>query len=109
MPMTKEIAHLRIAREINALEDVLNEAQAHAARLAGTISTARNDCDIDRSLLLAELARLNRVQQHLTSASVNAVRVHGGLVKVGRTVGIADEDCPKTTGVSAPQLANMTA
>ncbi len=99
MTMTKEIARVRIARELADLESTIIDASARAANLAATMAMARRECDVHHGLGLSEVMRVNLIQQNLTTASANTARVHDGLRKVSRTVMLPDEECPALTGI----------
>ena len=98
MSMTKEVARLRIARDLQELEDKLIAAQAAAASLAASCAHAR--CEVGAGLTLGfePLLRLGRVQEALLKAGGETARVHSGLLEVAREVMMPDEHCPPPAG-----------
>ena len=101
MTMTVPVAQMRIARDISAAEQALDEALIRHSSLFTTMVSARRETGSDPFTGHEALLRLAKAQQALLEAGGNLARVHGSLLDVQREMGIAD-DCPpeeRPTGV----------
>jgi hypothetical protein len=101
MSMTVPVAQMRIARDISAAEQALDEALIRHSSLFTTMVSARRETGSDPFTGHEALLRLAKAQQALLEAGGNLARVHGSLLDVQREMGIAD-DCPpeeRPTGV----------
>ena len=93
MPMTVEVAQLRIARDIRQAEDALNDALLKHSSLFTSMVSARRETDAGPFAGHEALLRLVKTQQALLDAGGNLARVHGSLLDVQRELGVGDE-CP---------------
>lgn len=103
MSMTVPVAQLRIARDINAAEQSLDEALIRHSSLFTTMVSARRETGSDPFTGQEALLRLAKAQQALLEAGGNLARVHGSLLDVQKEVGAGDEcppDTPRTTGIA---------
>lgn len=91
--MELEVAQLRIARDVQAAEDALNDAMIAQSSLFSGLLVARRETGADPFLGHEQLLRLAKVQQALLTSSGDLSRVHGGLLKVQETVG-GPRECP---------------
>lgn len=101
--LTKEIAAIRIARELQDAERSVDQALSKIATLASSMATARAETGLRPAAGQSAFMRLGQTQRSLISASIGLTRVHGDLLKVNEEVrAMSDEDgaCPgQTTGV----------
>jgi hypothetical protein len=93
MSMTVPVAQMRIARDISAAEQALDEALIRHSSLFTTMVSARRETGSGPFTGHEALLRLAKAQQALLEAGGNLARVHGSLLDVQREMGIAD-DCP---------------
>lgn len=95
MTMTRTIAAARLAREIPAAEQAIDEALAATSAVLQTMLAARVGGDVPAHTGQVALAKLIQSQQALVSASSDFMRVHRELAAVGREMMAADYgDCP---------------
>ena len=93
MSMTVPVAQLRIARDINAAEQALDEALIKHSSLFTTMVSARRETGSAPFTGHEALLRLTKAQAALLEAGGNLARVHGSLLDVQREMDIGDE-CP---------------
>jgi hypothetical protein len=93
MSMTVPVAQMRIARDINAAEQALDEALIRHSSLFTTMVSARRATGSSPFTGHEALLRLAKAQQALLEAGGNLARVHGSLLDVQKEVCGADE-CP---------------
>lgn len=94
MTMTKAVASVRIAREMQDAEQALNEALLKQSSLFTSMLMARRDTPADPFIGQDALLRLSRSQQSMLSAGGDLARVHGRLLEISREVGAVLEECP---------------
>lgn len=99
MTMSKTVAQMRIARELQDAELSINEALLKQAQLFSTMVAARQETGVSPALGQDALLRLTKYQQSLLSAGGELARVHGRLLEIGKDLDVVrmDEDCPGTT------------
>ena len=105
--MTKEIAAIRIARELQDAERSVDQALSKIATLASSMASARVETGLRPVAGQSAIMRLGETQRSLISASTGLLRVHGDLLKVNFEVqAIADEngDCP---GMKKTPMRNL--
>jgi hypothetical protein len=112
MPMTAQVAQLRIARDISEAEKALDEALLRHSSLFTTMVSARRETDSEPFTGHEALLRLAKSQQALLEAGGNLARVHGSLLEVQKEMGIGDE-CPpnvprRPTGIDEGQVAGRS-
>ena len=96
MSMTVPVAQMRIARDISAAEEALDEALIRHSSLFTTMVSARRETGSDPFTGHEALLRLAKAQQALLEAGGNLARVHGSLLDVQKELCGAD-DCPPNT------------
>lgn len=95
MTMTLSVSSMRIARDLRAAENALDEALLRSSALFVTLLTARQQTETVGAFTGHDLLqRLVKSQQTLLSAGSDLARVHGGLSEIGREMGAAIHDCP---------------
>lgn len=106
--MDRNIATMRIARDLSELEGSLNKAMACASALTHSIAVGRQIDGIAFSSGQESMVRLAAVQQLLTKSATETVRVHRDLRRTHEQItAIPDSngDCPPLsvpmTGVKA--------
>jgi len=85
---------MRIARDINAAEQALDEALIKHSSLFTTMVSARRETGSAPFTGHEALLRLAKAQQALLEAGGNRARVHGSLLDVQKEVCGADECAP---------------
>ena len=99
MAMNKEVAQVRLTREVRDAETALNEALLRQSQLMSTMLAARRDTGTGAFTGQDALMRLTRSQQALVSAGSDLARVHGRLAEIGHEVGALDDIfCPPEHG-----------
>lgn len=91
--MDKNVAQMRIAREMREAEKALDDALVRQSSLLTAMVTARRETGVAPFTGQGALMRLVRSQQTLLSASGDIARVHGELLKVQESVTGFDK-CP---------------
>ncbi len=92
MKMTNSLASVRIARELKNAEAKADEAILAAASLMRTLVEARAASDVVGHTGQEALIRLARAQTALIDGSTDIFRVHDHMSKIGREMGIMDEE-----------------
>jgi len=93
MSMNVPVAQMRIARDINAAEQALDEALLRHSSLFTTMVSARRETGSAPFTGHEALLRLAKAQQALLEAGGNLARVHGSLLDVQKELCGIDE-CP---------------
>lgn len=104
MTMTYPIATLRISSRLSAAEVALDEALLKQSELMSTLLVARLETGVAPFTGQEQLIRLVKAQQAITSSSNDLARVHGGMLKIGREIGLID-DCPEPGEIKTGTLA----
>lgn len=94
MTMTKAVAGVRIAREMQDAEQALNEALLKQSSLFTSMLMARRDTPVDSFIGQDALLRLSRSQQSMLSAGGDLARVHGRLLEINHEVQAGLDECP---------------
>lgn len=94
MTMTTSVAAMRITSSLREAETALDQAMLKQAELMATMIKARLDADAEPFTGQAEIMRLLKAQQAITSSSNDLARVHGGMLEIGREKAVID-DCPE--------------
>jgi hypothetical protein len=94
MTMSPEIAQIRISNVLRDAETALDQALLTQSRLLTEMITARLETGQPAVLGQAEIMRLIKAQQALTTSGNDLARVHGGLLEIGREKAMI-EDCPE--------------
>lgn len=94
MTMTPSIATMRISSSLRDAEAALDDALLKQAELMTTLVAARMEADAAPFTGQEQLMRLVKAQQALTASANDLARVHGGMLEVGREMGVID-DCPE--------------
>ncbi len=96
MPMTDDVAALRIQRDLHAAENLIDQAMAAVASLAATLLEARVETATPSSTGHETLLRLTKAQSSLVSTRGDLLRVHGELIDIAQIKMMPDihPDCP---------------
>ncbi|TIX50450.1 hypothetical protein [Alteraurantiacibacter aquimixticola] len=94
MTMTKKVATMRITDELREAEVAIDEALLRQSALLTELVRARMATEERNWVGQAEIMRLIKAQQAVTSSANDLARVHGGLLKIGQEKGLI-EDCPE--------------
>lgn len=108
MPMSNNVAHLRISRELREAELAVDEALLKQSALLSTLIKARQDTGAGPFTGHDALLRLSRSQLTLLSASGHLARVHSSLLKIQQDV-LGYEGCPKNMPMRTGQLEQEAA
>lgn len=98
--MDRNVAALRIAREVKGLETALNAALASVSSLTNSIAVGRQIDGIGFAQGQEALVRLAAVQQLLTKSATETVRVHRDLRRTHEEITSMPDsngDCPELT------------
>ena len=98
MTMTKEIATLRITRDLRDAEAALDELLLKQTALFSTMIIARRETGSSPFVGQEALLRLTKSQQTALTAGGELARVHSRLLSVGRDEKMID-DCPPNTPI----------
>ena len=93
MPMSNNVARLRISRELREAELAVDEALLKQSALLSTLIKARQDTGVDPFTGHDALLRLSKSQLTLLSAGGELARVHSSLLRVQKEH-MAYEACP---------------
>ena len=93
MSMSRDVAQMRIARELREAEHALDDALLKQSSLLSSIVSARRETGVDPFTAQDALMRLAKSQQTLLTAGGDLARAHGGLLSVAVEHGIL-HDCP---------------
>lgn len=94
MTITKAVAGVRIAREMQDAEQALNDALLKQSSLFTSMLMARRDTQVDQFIGQDALLRLSRSQQSMLSAGGDLARVHSRLLDINREVRAVLDECP---------------
>lgn len=94
MPMSNNVAQLRISRKLREAERAVDEALLKQNALLSTLIEARRDTGADPFTGHEALLRLTKSQQTLLSAGSELARVHSSLLKIQHDV-LGYEACPR--------------
>ena len=94
MPMSNNVAQLRISRELREAELAVDDALLKQSALLSTLIRARQDTGASPSTGHAALLRLSKAQLTLLSAGGELARVHSSLLKIQQDV-LGYEECPR--------------
>ena len=94
MTMSKEIAQLRITRDLRDAEFAADDLLLKQATLFSSLITARRETGVDPFVGHEALMRLAKSQETALSASGELARVHQKLLDIGREEKMYDE-CPE--------------
>ena len=108
MPMSNNIAQLRISRELREAELAVDEALLKQSALLSTLIKARQDTGADPFTGHDALLRLSKSQLTLLSAGGELARVHSCLSKIQMDV-LGYEGCPKNLPMYRGQLDDKAA
>ncbi|MBL8656679.1 MAG: hypothetical protein JNJ92_04875 [Altererythrobacter sp.] len=106
--MDRNLAAVRIKRELSELETAINQTMACAAALTRSIAVGRQIDGVGFGRAQESLVRLAAVQQLLTKSATETVRVHRDLRRTHEEITSMPDsngDCPELgvplTGVRA--------
>ena len=94
MPMSYNVAQLRISRELREAELAVDEALLRQSALLSTLIKARQGTGVDPFTGHDALLRLSKSQATLLSAGGELARVHASLLKIQQDV-LGYEACPE--------------
>jgi hypothetical protein len=94
MPMSNNVAQLRISRELRQAELAVDEALLRQSALLTTLIKARQDTGAGPFTGHDALLRLSKSQLSLLSAGGDLARVHSSLLKIQQDV-LGYEGCPE--------------
>lgn len=92
MQMTTSVATARIARDLKNAEAKADEALLAASALMKTLVEARTATGVVPHTGQEALIRLARAQVSLIEGSTDIFRVHDHMSRIGREMGIMDEE-----------------
>ena len=92
---TKEVAALRISRQIHALEDNLDLLLASAGSLMSEMTQFRVDADMDAIVGQKAITRVAELQRSLVEARMKAIGAHSDLKKIVETKADFPFTCPE--------------
>lgn len=93
MTMSKSVARMRIARELQSAESALNDALLKQSSLFTTMVAARRDTEVEPFTGQDALLRLARSQQSLLSAGGDLARIHGKMLDISEKI-VGFDECP---------------
>lgn len=105
MPMSTNVAQMRISRELREAELAVDEALLKQSALLSSMIIARQETGVGPSTGHAALLRLSKAQHTLLSASGELARVHSSLLRVQQDV-LGYEGCPKNIPMRTAHLVN---
>ena len=108
MPMSNNVAQLRISRELREAELAVDEALLKQSALLSTLIRARQDTGVGAFTGHDALLRLSKSQHTLLSAGGELARVHSSLLRIQQDV-LGYEGCPKNLPMSTGQLDDEAA
>ena len=94
MVLNKQLAQVRISRQMVDAETALNDALIKQAMLFTTLVAARNETEVGQFTGQDALMRLTKSQQSLLAAGNDLARVHGRLLDIAMETGQVVDDCP---------------
>jgi len=108
MPMSNNVAQLRISRELREAELAVDEALLKQSALLSTLIKARQDTGAAPFTGHDALLRLSKSQATLLSASGELARVHSSLLKIQQDV-LGYEACPENEPMGAARFDEKAA
>ena len=108
MPMSNQVAHMRIARELREAECAVDEAVLRQSSLLSTLIRARQETGAAPFTGHDALLRLSKSQATLLSAGGDLARVHSSLLKIQRDV-LGYEECPENAPMRTSHLDDQAA
>lgn len=103
MPLSIQVAAIRLSREVPETEKCLDEALAASSAIMQTLLAARSGPDVPAHAGQKALAHLLRVQRALVEANNAFVRVHQELAREAQVYMAPDEPtCPPKRATLAP-------
>lgn len=93
MPMSNNVAQMRISRELRDAELAIDDALLKNSTLVATLIRARQDTGADPFIGQGALMRLSKSQLTLLSAGGELARAHSSLLKIQQDV-LGYESCP---------------
>ena len=108
MPMSNNVAQLRISRELREAELAVDEALLKQSALLSTLIKARQDTGASPFTGHEALLRLSKSQQTLLSAGGELARVHSSLLRIQQDV-LGYEGCPKNVPMRTGHLEDQAA
>lgn len=103
--MNKNVAAIRIKRELPSTEAGIDTALLQVNSLMNTLVTARLEADVPAATGHDVLLHMVKVQAALIDASAQLARVHSKMARIGREMGIGDVDeCPPRTAIADKSL-----
>jgi len=108
MPMTAHIARARIARDLEATEQLVDQMALALARLSATMIEARLETGVQAAVGHSALMRLGKAQVAANTVKSDILRVHGELLDIAREQmgGDVHEDCPpRHASIAVPSVA----
>lgn len=103
MPMSNDVARLRISRELREAELAVDEALLRQSALLSTLIRARQDTGAAPFTGHEAMLRISKSQLTLLSAGSELARVHSSLAKIQRDV-LGYEGCPPGSPLRAGHL-----
>jgi hypothetical protein len=94
MRMSKDVAQMRISRDLREAERAIDEALLKQSALLSTMIRARQDTGADPFTGHDALLRLSKSQLTLLSAGGELARVHSSLLRIQQDV-LGYEGCPR--------------
>jgi len=108
MPMSSNVAQLRISRELREAELAIDEALLKQSALLSTLIKARQDTGTAPFTGHDALLRLSKSQHTLLSAGGELARVHSSLSRIQQDV-LGYEGCPENMPMHAGHLGDQAA
>lgn len=108
MPMSNNVAQLRISRELREAELAVEEALLKQSSLLSTLIKARQDTGAGPFTGHDALLRLSKSQVTLLSASGELARVHSSLSRIQQDV-LGYEGCPENVPMFQGHLDDKAA
>lgn len=108
MPMSNNVAQLRISRELRDAELAIDEALLKQSALLSTLIKARQDTGASPFTGHDALLRLSKSQLTLLSAGGELARVHSSLSRVQLDI-LGYEGCPENMPMHVGHLDDQAA
>lgn len=108
MSLTKAAAAVRIRRLLRDAETKADAALQASSALMTTMIDARAIDGVEVNLGQTAIIRLARAQQAFVDGTSGLFRVHDEMVRIGREMGIMDEETP-ASGLSDDDMVRKAA
>jgi hypothetical protein len=108
MTMTHQVAYIRITRDLQTAEQMIDEMALALTRLSVTLLEARLETGAKAAVGHSAMMRLTKAQTSATALKGDVLRVHGELLEIAREQmgGDVHEECPPRHGfIAAPAIA----